>query len=360
MTALTRASQELFRRVPDERFDTFDALARHCQDQKDNSRDRWHPPAALQPNPAAPGRLALAAGGDGSFTMTDWSFGQLCALAKVSKETVNRLSAETAGAVFRETLPGGRKPLQVYTRDDTVRSVHGAGYTRLHDADLLAMLREFATDFVPPQRAAAGGTGLYAGEQDMFCFLIDPTGWAEVAGEAFAPGFFLWNSEVGKRSVGVQTFWFQAVCANHIVWDAVEVVEFTRKHTASVHGAFADIRRIIESLVAKRDARRDGFAKVINKAMETTLGADAEEAMKVLSTAGVNRTLAKHALEVARERGRFTIFSVVDALTRLAGELSNAGERTEADQKASALLALAVDKSPAARKSKSAPLAAVA
>jgi hypothetical protein len=63
---------------------------------------------------------------------------------------------------------------------------------------------------------------------------IDPTGWAEIEGEAFAPGFFLWNSEVGRRSVGVQTFWFQAVCQNYIVWDAVEVVDFSRKHTANV------------------------------------------------------------------------------------------------------------------------------
>jgi hypothetical protein len=201
----------------------------------------------------------LSAGGDGAFTMTDWSFGQLCSLAKVGKETVNRLSAETAGRVFQETLPGSRKPVQIFTRDEAVR----------HDADLLAMLREFATDFVPPRPAATGGTGLSAGEQVMFCFLIDPTAWAEIGGEAFAPGFFLWSSEVGKRSVGVQTFWFQAVCANHIVWDAVEVVEFTRKHTASVHEAFAQIRRIIESLVGTRDARRDGFVRVIKAAMGT-------------------------------------------------------------------------------------------
>ena len=60
-----------------------------------------------------------------------------------------------------------------------------------------------------------GATGLYCGEQDLFVFLIDPVGWAEIDGEAFAPGFFVWNSEVGKRSVGIQTFWFQQVCANH-------------------------------------------------------------------------------------------------------------------------------------------------
>ena len=38
---------------------------------------------------------------------------------------------------------------------------------------------------------------------------------------------------------------------------------------------------------------------------------------------------------------RFTIFSVVDALTRLSGELEFAGDRMAADTKASALLALA-------------------
>jgi hypothetical protein len=148
--------------------------------------------------------------------------------------------------LFDETLSPGSKPLQVYAAEDVVRSIHGASYTRLFNVDLLTMVREFATDFVPPQKAgdgsgeSDGGTGLYCGEQDMFCFLIDPTGWAEVNGEAFAPGFFVWNSEVGKRSVGVQTFWFQAVCQNHIVWGAVEVVDFSRKHTANVYESMAD------------------------------------------------------------------------------------------------------------------------
>ena len=40
----------------------------------------------------------------------------------------------------------------------------------------------------------------------------------------------------------MQTLWFQAVRQNHIVWDAVEVVDFSRKHTANVYEAVADIR----------------------------------------------------------------------------------------------------------------------
>src|SRR5262249_8283786 len=153
-----------------------------------------------------------------------------------------------------------------------------------------------------------------------------------------APGFFVWNSEVGKRSLGIETFWFQAVCQNHIVWDAVEVVEFSRKHTANVHESLSEIRRIIEALVHKRDERLDGFAQGIRKALEPRLGDDAEEIAKVLAQTGVGQVLAKRALEVARQQGRFTIFALVDALTRLSGEFKNAGERTEADQKAARLL----------------------
>ena len=208
-------------------------------------------------DPSGSDGLLLWAGSDGAFLLNDWSFGQVCRLAGVGRETVNRLSPETASRVFAETLPQGTKPVQLFTQGENLRSIHGTSYTRLFDADLVATLQEFAVDFQPPQKGCNGATGLYAGEQDLFCFLIDPAGWTEIEGEAFAPGFFLWNSEVGRRSLGIQTFWFQAVCQNHIVWDAVEVFEFTRKHTANVHESLGDIRRIIEGLVETRDNRAE-------------------------------------------------------------------------------------------------------
>lgn len=341
MTNLKRAHSELFRRTPDEFVSSLGELAARCRRQKEQSSDRWHLPQMIRPRPTA-NRLELSVGSDGAFAMNAWSFGQLCQLAKVGKDTVNRLSVETAARVLEETLPEGRKPLQLLTEGETIRSIHGTAYTRLHNVELVSVLQEYATDFGPPQTAFNGGTGLYCGEEDMFCFLIDPTGWVEIGGEAFAPGFFVWNSEVGKRSLGIETFWFQAVCQNHIVWDAVEVVEFTRKHTANVHESLTEIRRIVEALVRKRDERRDGFANVIRKAMETRLGDEAEEVADVLAKHGLGGSIGKKALAIASEQGRFTIFALVDALTRLAGELTNAGERTDADQKAGRLLRLAV------------------
>lgn len=342
MRNLMRASEELFRRTPDECYSSISQLAAKCREQQENSREIWQPPTELATQAVDTSRLVLEAGDDGAFQMNDWSFSQLCRLAGVGKETLNRLSPQTAAQAFRETLPQGKKPLQLFTEGASLRSIHAASYTRLYNSQLLAVIQEFATDFEPPQKGIDDKTGLYAGEQDMFCFLIDPAGWTEIGDQAFAPGFFVWNSEVGSRSVGIETFWFQAVCQNHIVWDAVEVVEFSRKHTANVGDSLREIRTILEQLVAKRDERRDGFVSAIEKAMDTRLGDDAEEVKKVLAREGISRTLTKKAIEIAQEQGAFTIFALVDALTRLARETQFAGDRTAADQKASRLLELAV------------------
>lgn len=275
--------------------------------------------------------------------LNDWSFSQLCRMAGVSKDTINRLSTKTASKALEETLPRRGRPLQLMTTDETVRSVHGVAYTRLWNVELLDVVKEFAADFRGPQPAAGGlGSGLYCGEQDMFCFLIDPAGWAEIDGEAFAPGFFLFNSEVGRRSLGIQTFWFQQVCANHIVWDAVEVVDYHRKHTANVHEGLDEVRRLIEQIVSKRNERRDSFAKVIRKAMTERLGDDAEEVAKVLLREKLPKHLIDSAIDLAGRQGGFTIFSLVDALTQLSQHVRHAGERTELDAKAASLLAPAV------------------
>lgn len=342
MANLSKASRQLFARPDDERFSSLADLATFCRRQKELSTDRWIPPQRLRPQ-ADSERLTLVLGTDGAFALNHWSFSQLCTMHGVSKDTLNRLSPETASRALEETMPSGVKPLQILTTHETVRSIHGVSYSRLWSADVVTMLQEFAVDFQLPPVGGNGATGLYGGEQDLFAFLIDPAGWAEIGGEAFAPGFFVWNSEVGKASVGISTFWFQAICQNHIVYEATEIVEFSRKHTGKVHESLAEIRRIVEALVEKRDARKDGFASLMGRAMQTKLGDNAEEVEKLLAKHGFGRALAARAVALAHEqRSRFTIFSVVDALTRMAGELTNAGERTEADEKASRLLGLAV------------------
>lgn len=338
MATLTKANQELFKRSPDQCFPSFEALHAHCRDLRGTSTDLWERPQNLTLT-----HDLTVCGSDGAeLRLNDWSFSQLCSMAGIQKGTVNRLSAKTASKVFEETLPRADKPLQILVTGEDIRSVHGVAYTRLWNAELLDVVNEFATDFSPPQTAMDDvGTGLYCGEQDLFAFLIDPTGWAEIDGEAFAPGFFVWNSEVGRRSLGIQTFWFQRICQNHIVWDATEVVEFSRKHTANVRDGLNEIRTIIESLVARRDQRRDSFVAVMKRAMTERLAEDADDVRKALLAEKIPGHIIKDALEIARQQGGFTIFSLVDALTRLTKNVRYAGDRTEIDARIGQLLALA-------------------
>jgi hypothetical protein len=339
MATLTAANRELYRRGPDENFGSLSELHDHCRQERQYSTDLWQMPHTLQPH-VHEGELLVPLEKGGHAALTDWSFSQLCRLSGISKETINRVQPETARLAFRDTLPQSDKPVQLLTTGQSIRSLHGLSYTRLWNAELLETVRDVAPEFQPPQTAYNGGTGLYCGEQDMFCFLIDPTGWIEIGGEEFAPGFFVWNSEVGRRSLGLQTFWFQRVCANHIVWDAVQVVDFSRKHTANVRDGLLEIRRHIEVLVAKRDARRDQFANVLAKAMHTRLGTEADDVAKELFKHGIPQHYIRDALEIARAQGGFTIFALVDALTRLTQRVSFAADRTDADVKVAGLLSL--------------------
>lgn len=339
MTSSTHADEPLFRRDPDEYATDLQTLWDHCRGQKELGHDRRQLPETIRPV-AREGQLMLELGGEDGRRLNHWSFSQLCRLAGVSKNTINRLSPATAARALRETLPYGRGPTQVLTDGDLVRSIHGTNYVRLWNADLLKAVSDCAAGYEPARPDYSGGTGLSAGEQDMFCFLIDPEGWVEVEDEMFAPGLFVWNSEVGGRGLGVSTFWFQRRCANRLLWDEGGLAGVASEHTDKVGDALDPVRRRIESLTRRRDERRDAFVRVALRAMKETLGAEARDVVALLQRSGVPGGLGKRAIELARARG-LTIFAVVEALTRLTPEIPYAGERTDADRAAARLLQLA-------------------
>src|SRR5581483_11793643 len=194
MTNLTHASRQLFTRPADERYANLPDLLRATVDTKNRctsatvSRNHLRPFVHDSYLSFWSGQLPIR--------LNDWSFTQLCQLAGASKDTVNRLKSDTAVQVFTDLLStrnGRSDTFQALIFDERIiRSINGLGYRRLWSSDLVALLMEYATDFTPPQKGFNGATGLYAGEQDLFCFLIDPCGWVEIAGQAFAPGFFVW------------------------------------------------------------------------------------------------------------------------------------------------------------------------
>ena len=62
----------------------------------------------------------------------------------------------------------------------------------------------------------------------------------------------------------------------------------------------------------------------------------------MLKKQGIPQHWSKEATSMAMKKGAVTLWSIVDALTQLAGKIPNAGERTQLDQQAGALLSVAV------------------
>ena len=111
----------------------------------------------------------------------------------------------------------------------------------------------------------------------------------------------------------------------------------SEKHYLMVSVGFVEVLPESVSVLAQVAERAEDLDRERAEAGMTR----AEEVMSALTQKGIPRALAQKALEIATEQGRFTIFALVDALTRLAGESAFAGERTESDRQAAKLLELA-------------------
>ncbi|MDZ4849960.1 MAG: DUF932 domain-containing protein [Pirellulaceae bacterium] len=342
MQTLSRPFSTLFTRTNDRRFDELDSLLRFCYQKQEDSKVHWRLPSELLPTNNH-GKLQLKIAGDALCDLNDWSFGQICRFSRQKKDSVNRMKAETATQVLMESFPYGQRPLQVLVQDNLVRSINSVGYVPIYDSDLLDILIDETFDLDCPPIGESGSTGFYAGEQDMFAGMIDDKSWVEIGCEAFAPGLAIWNSEVGSRSLGIESFWLQRGCSNHIVWDATDIVSYRRRHHTNVDSVLKDIRFILKRLVLTSHTRKDRFAKAIRAAMATSVGNTKAEAIQNLGRFDLKPSFLTQALDrMIEDSAGYTVFNAVDYLTRGSGELCNAGARTDIDIRIGKILSLAV------------------
>lgn len=336
MTDRNRFRHRLFRRAPDKRFATFDDLAFHCRQIRHTSHYCWQTPNRL----TITDELKLVIG-EAELSLNDWSFGQLCAMARLNKGTLNRVTPRMASHVLQRMLSLSDRPWEFLATWGTIRAIHALSYAPLWNSELIAVLREFAPVWQAPRANSTESRELFCGEQDMFCFLIDSAGFVEIEQEEFVPGLVVWNSEVGRRSLGIQAFWYQRGCHNHLLWDPLYTIPRLRKHLGDVRQGLDQIGRVIEALERRRNERRDEFARVVRKAQRLRFGHKPDEVWLRLRNLGFGSRLTRRVLDSTLSEGRLTIFAVTEALTRLSQSQTYAAERTALDIQATSLLTLA-------------------
>jgi Domain of unknown function (DUF932) len=225
---------------------------------------------------------------------------------------------------------------------------------RVYDADVVDALVQRFGDGVTGQWRVPGefghkvtvtkdNTTLYASDRDMFVFLADEENRIEIpnrrAGRfgSFARGFFVWNSEVGKTSLGAGFFLFDYVCCNRIIWGADQYTEVRIRHTKGAPDRW--LEEVTPVLREYAEASAKPVVEAIEHAREKRLGDELDAFLA--NRFGKSMVPALKAIHEEEGRPIETLWDVTTAATAHARHLSNNDKRIEIERAAGDLLKLA-------------------
>lgn len=375
-TTLMQASTQWMTRPTDERFTNLDEMSAMMRDVRERSRSVSASTRKIQVLPAGDDKhkgliMDVDSGSLSGIHMapTHYSFGQLCALASpgnspASYFRASNLPCEIIADCLNSNLRFSRKVEDVgllgtlegsFGDNDPsaeLRAATGPNYGRIWNADCVDMLRDRfgnGTDGafrVPGEFGKAvtidkSNTTLFASDRDMFVFLADEERRITVPnrrnGESgsLARGFFLWNSEVGDKTLGAAFFLFDYVCCNRIVWGADQYQEIRIRHTKGAPDRWAE-----EAIPVLTEFAR-GSALPVQQAIEHAQETRVQNDLDAFLANRFGKNLVEPIKAIHQvEEGRpiETIWDVTVATTAHARSIGNTDRRVELERKAGDLL----------------------
>jgi hypothetical protein len=187
--------------------------------------------------------------------------------------------------------------------------------------------------------------GLYASFEDMFVFLVQPDRIIrDGSAEGLMRGVIVWNSEVGKSTLGLQTFYFRGVCGNHIIWDAEDVTEFRMRHVGltdekAFRGLEIDLRKYADGSGNLMEQKIESARQVILKSTDPEDVIDFVFGRKILSRSDARKAIAAVVPDV--DGPAHTAWGFAQGVTRMSQAETNADKRTELDRAAGKVLQIA-------------------
>ena len=360
---LMAASKEWANRPDDQRFQTLDALYEAVNNRRMRSTEKVAPIGKVTAEPD--GNDIVLSTGIRKVNPSNWAFTQLAAAVRAPADYLRRLPVNTAVQCLNDNIrvieTESYKFMTIVSEDglgnNRLQAITGEHYGRIFDADVVQQARNIVTRtngrfFNPKAYDRKTGTiapaGLYASDRDVFMFLIDGGSFLDVGPRAqLNRGFFLYNSEVGRRVYGMTMFYHNGVCGNHIVWNASGITELRIRHTSGGPGRF--IQEAMPMLLSYVNESAAPDTAVIRKAMDyllpVTKEADILEWLTDQSktnNAKLTKAEAKGAYEAAiDEEGECrTLWNIVQGVTAHAREKAFVDARIELEQKVPRLMAL--------------------
>ena len=161
-------------------------------------------------------------------------------------------------------------------------------------------------------------------------------------------GFFAWNSEVGKSTLGLMTFCFNVVCGNHIVWGATDISQYLIRHTSNAPNRFTN--DVIPMLHDYANQSMKPMEDTVRRAVNYRLPNRDDHWWKSLSG---SKKFTKGEVDIAieyakEEEGQCeTLWDLVQGFTASAREYEYIDARVDLEKRGSKLLDIVKDSSTA-------------
>lgn len=253
---LMQANTQWTNRPDDERYTSLLDMREHFHTVRHQSRETVVSSRSIELVPDADNKgMAIVGKAGVPYAPSHWAFGQLATLAGAPAGYLRDLPSPIAADCVNYGLKFSRDVADVglllqSNGTRSLRAATGPRYGRIWNSEILdTLVNRFGdgvsgTGFRVPGEfgrdvtVTKENTTLYASDRDMFVFLADEQNRIEIPnrrdGESgsMARGFFVWNSEVGDKTLGIASFLFDYVCSNRIVWGAAEFKQVTIRHSA--------------------------------------------------------------------------------------------------------------------------------
>lgn len=363
------AAAQWFLRPEDERFTSWAAFEAACRADAETSREKPYNLRDLSVEPAPDGEGLHLVTPRGRAQFNHWSFGQTARLVGAPASYLAGLPAELAarclnhGLTERAAGTAQSDYFKLYARRPqdggavpTLRALTTDTYTRITDASLYPaayrLLTEYCSrdghQFHPPTDWTGQPSGLFRGDRDSFMLLVDG---GSIVEDPSAPqgsgqmwrGVMIGNSEVGARSITIETVLFRYCCGNLNLWGAAYDARFRRRHVGAIDRRTMAELRDIAWRWSHASAARD--TAIVRYMIDHQIAETREGVIKELRALGASETDARAAYErceATESASPRSYWGIAAGLTRIAQDHPNMDDRLDIDAIAAKVTAKAV------------------
>lgn len=361
------AQAQWFSRPADERFASVEDLLAHVQSRRERSYEVRLQAGQLQAANGSGLRLLAPRDGEGKATPffgglapTHYAFNQLASRLRFGASELRKLSDRTdlvvdiVNHLAQRQAPEGLKLMAVEPADyelaeappmDLV-ALTGEDYGRIWDVDVVAAAQQLLARtegrFFAPLDWSRQKRSLFAGDRDVFMFFCDGGSIVDGGGDRdqLHRGFYVWNSEVGARAMGIATFLFRAVCGNFGIWGHEDVRVVKIRHTSGGPERF--VTEAVPALNEFVHTSAKPLEERVRKAKAYALPAAPDAFLDFFRARGFTAAETKRAMQFAdvEEGGHETLWLMHNGFTAAARHVAYADAALDLQTRAGKLMDL--------------------